>query len=179
MTNPTTEAARPSLDEVRSAVEILTRAWAPPPVLTPALEGTDLDDADLDYYAWDDYYGSGEYEWTNGCNCGGADIGEVPSCNCGANCGCKSCVHYDLARYKTCSGRECGQPTQLKIIPWCLHRDDVSRAADAGDPAANEMGTSALADRRHGVSVTLGDSRQSHSMLTACGTIHARQLHHR
>jgi hypothetical protein len=88
-----------------------------------------------------------------------------PYCNCAGGCGCTSCVHYDRARYKTCSVRECGKPTQLKIVPWGLHRDGYSRAAEAGDPATNENG-----------SVALGDSRQDHTLLTACGTIHAREL---
>ncbi len=46
-----------------------------------------------------------------------------------------------------------------------MHRDGVHRGADPDDPNVDDLGH-----------VALGDSRQIHPPMTACGTAHARQL---
>lgn len=142
-----TTTPKPTADELRAALAVFLRAWAP---RSPA-PADDVDEGD----------GPDE---TNGCGCGGEDEAGDPICTCHGSCSCPRCDHDRYARAKRCSVSGCGQRTAYRIVAWCVHRDGVHRSSSPDDPAA-----------ARGM-VTLGDSVQRHSPLYACTTQHARAL---
>lgn len=127
MTTATSQTT-PTAAELRAAMEVFVRAWAPRST-EPA----------------------GYVEETGGCGCGGADDAGDPICNCHDSCGCPSCNHDRYARAKRCSVTDCGQRTAYRIVAWCVHRDGVYRYPSPNDPAAVDGMVTTLGDsiQRH------------------------------
>jgi len=116
--------AAPTRDEMRAALDVFVRAWAP--YTAPPAEPVDEQD--------------------DGCDCGGEDDDGTPYCNCAGNCICPRCVHYWHARARVCSVGGCYQRTRYRVVPWCVHRDGTYRAASDGDPATGDNGYVHLGD---------------------------------
>ncbi|MFK4087183.1 hypothetical protein ACI2LF_23960 [Kribbella sp. NPDC020789] len=135
----------------RAAVDLLVDAWAPPGppdrvFITGDLQSAGHDDCD--------------------CTCADDAVpGTVPACGHTKQCVCIGCFHDDHRKEATCSLAGCGQPTALRITPWSLFVGGSMWNASPDDPAAGPTGR-----------VAVGDSRQQHAPLFACGTTHAKAM---